>query len=642
MYNEISQNAERWARRVFSAGIVLVCAAVVPIPTVGFVLPKIAAGALTAAVCGGALLAAFVRGGDARRARDGRVFAGYAVFLVASLLWSQAPLLSVAGAPPRFEGVLALESALALGFCAFLLCRDGEGRAAVARAVAVANAVVVLYGFLQWIRLDPLAPFWESEIFLGRIFSLLGQPNFLGSFILLTLPVVAAEGWRRGRAALTFSAVLSVLNVVVLLATASRGALLGLAVLAVVALRLLPGAVRARFLRHKRHLALAALVLALVGMQSFGGRFAVSTQAAGALGSRGVIWRAAAAMIRARPIGYGIETTGTLSARFLPKDLYEYEALTTRIDRAHSQPLDLLLTTGPAGLVAYYGIAAAVIAMAARRKDPLLRAAAAGMIGYIASLLVGFETFATMTVYWVLAGMILGSAVVDRSAFPRGGLPAPYREKALVSGRPAGKGGSAAILACFTAVSVLTAFGSLRWISARLAMQRAESLLAAGSAVEAVQAYARAARGFPWDRSLLIEAAETALIARGMATNEPGVRALDAFIAETVAALDRLTGGGDGLTPLFRGWHAALQGDRDGLDRNVEAAVARAPALVTTYRIAARSYAIAGDREKERTMIERLRAILPPYWDDPESDRGRILRKENPWLDEIGNTGSSG
>src|SRR3989344_9636292 len=107
--------------------------------------------------------------------------------------------------------------------------------------------------------------------------------------------------------------------------------------------------------------------------------------------------------------------------------------------------------------------------------------------------------------------MILGSALAATSAFPRGGLPAPYREKALVGVLPAGKGGSAAILACFTAVSVLTAFGSLRWISARLAMQRAESLLAAGSAVEAVQAYARAERGFPWARSLLLEAAETAL-----------------------------------------------------------------------------------------------------------------------------------
>jgi len=49
---------------------------------------------------------------------------------------------------------------------------------------------VCFYGLLQYFNLDPLD--WKEKItYTGRIFSSLGQPNFLGQYLILVIPLTA-------------------------------------------------------------------------------------------------------------------------------------------------------------------------------------------------------------------------------------------------------------------------------------------------------------------------------------------------------------------------------------------------------------------------------------------------------------------
>jgi hypothetical protein len=55
-------------------------------------------------------------------------------------------------------------------------------------AALSSSAIVCLYGFLQYADLDFVS--WKkSAVFQGRIFSSLGQPNFLGHWLIMVIPL---------------------------------------------------------------------------------------------------------------------------------------------------------------------------------------------------------------------------------------------------------------------------------------------------------------------------------------------------------------------------------------------------------------------------------------------------------------------
>ncbi|MFH0851277.1 MAG: hypothetical protein V1876_00830, partial [Candidatus Peregrinibacteria bacterium] len=216
----------------FSLALVLVAVIFLPLGTASFVLPKVFFLALAALL--GALAALRDPERDALAILlttwTGRAFLALIFVTAFSPLWSIAPLQSIVGASPRFLGVLVQLSSFAIALAGIVLVQREGGRRWLLRSLLLANVLVTLYGFLQLIGLDPFAVLWQQgERFLGRVFSTIGQPTMLGNFLILTLPFIILESRKKSAGWRWFWMILILLNLAVLLGTASRGALLGLA-----------------------------------------------------------------------------------------------------------------------------------------------------------------------------------------------------------------------------------------------------------------------------------------------------------------------------------------------------------------------------------------------------------------------------
>ncbi|MFA6039430.1 MAG: O-antigen ligase family protein [Candidatus Peribacteraceae bacterium] len=597
---------------LFLLGMMGSAAAFLPLSALEFTLPKLPFIGI-AAVAG--LLLSVEEGAERVQSLLFRSGAGrllLAFFLVSFLspLWSVAPLQSLAGDPPRFEGAVSYVLLLALAVTGATLGRSGEGRGLLIRALAWSAVPVVLYGILQAAHLDPLGAAWQGEAFLGRVFSTLGHPNFLGQFLLLTLPFVSLRMTGGERAVnLRWTAVF-LLGVVVLAATGSRAALLGLGVAAALA-----AAMTATWSKRGASiLALGVLLAAAVGGTAVVRRLEVPTQTGG-LGARGVIWQTAVRMAVARPLGYGLETVGSVSPQYLPASIYRYESLTVQIDRAHSKPLDLLLTLGLPGLIAYYGFLALLLfPLWRKRKEPLALVIFLSLAGGSAALLFGFDVLPTHAFFWLIVGMGVGCAV---PAAGGGKQRRPFFLPALT----------------VFAVAVTAVF--CVWVSARVLLQAGEDAAARGDRMAAVQATVRASRMFPLDRAILVRAAEAILSALPAVRDPADSVILNRAFDWEMARLRRLLPPQDATVHLLAARHAALRGDASAVAAATEEALRLWPHSVRAHESAFRAERAVGDEERALTIARRLISLLPEGWRNREDARMRILWKENPWLKEV-------
>lgn len=600
----------------------LVCAAwvVVPLPSLAFGAPKILVLAAGALLLSTTLL--FEREGLVLGALPahpaGRWLLLYALTVPLSLLWSVAPQLSVFGASPRFEGALTHGLYIALALLGAQAAGSKEGRRLLVGCMVIANAGVVAYGLLQVAGLDPFAGLWGSDVLLGRTFSSIGQPNSLALFLVLTVPFVLLAARLQPRSRRWAGLLLFLLNVVVLLSTVSRSAILGMAAALLLGMFWSRGKKRTAFTRKQwAGMVACALLLAALGAYYAAERFSVPTERGRSEDSRMIIWAGAADMVAARPLGYGLETFGILSARHMSERLLRYESLTTRVDRAHSQPLQLLLTLGPLGFLAYYGfLGTLLLALWHGRKSgggPYELAGFLSLAGASVTLLFGFDTPITAAYFWLVAGMMLGP-MLPATARKRWEYPAWL---ALV-----------AVLTCLLVISV-------QWSRARYRMDRAEQWFNAGQLIRAVGEYASAAEEFRFDRHLLTQAVETDLIAMERAADSETAAGLRTLMEIQLRRLRLLTGGEDGMAPLLEAWGEAIRGDGDAVGRLLLEAGRKRPAGVVHYRIALHCYELLGDRGKMNEAYDALIRVLPPSWREPESPHGRLLWKEHPWLSSV-------
>jgi len=542
--------------------------------------------------------------------------------VLCSFAWSVAPVWSFFGSSPRLGGIVTFGVLWSVCVIAVSLAADRSGDQALLGTVVMTNVVLTVYGFLQFLAIDPLAPLWANEGFLGRTFSLIGQPNTFGASIVLTAPILlhaaAAATKRRDR---LFLLLLCALNAVVLVTTASRSAMVGCAV-ALVVLWATDRGLRRACARCSRlgllFLGSAAFLLLLLAFLTFGQRFAAEP-AERSSSARLLIWKDAITLLSARPQGIGLETLGMLFPQVKSREFLSLEPLRAGVDRAHNLPLDTLLALGPAGLIASAGFLVSLLIAACRNRhsNAVLSGLAAGIAGYAAALLFGFESVGTALLFWMMAGWVIGAS---------------WRAK---HHRIAGHAFFPATIAVLLALFSLLGLGvSLQWSVQQWRAAQAEHSFANGDLGEAVGGYMRAVDTFPFDRVVLVRAAETALFA-GEHADDPAVKEVMLAIAgRLLSTLEDFTAEQDGMVPLLRAWHAAISGDAPSLKSYAERAVLLMPTTVDTYRIAAHSYRLVGDSVAARKADRELRALLPPYWEDREG-RARILWKENPWLVEL-------
>jgi O-antigen ligase/Tfp pilus assembly protein PilF len=356
----------------------------------------------------------------------------FGLALALATVLSVNPRASLWGSYERQQGLLTLGAYLAL----FLLTATGlRTRAQAERlwaALVWGSAPVVAYGLLQAAGLDPLD--WRTDA-ASPVLSTVGRANFLGSYLVLMVPLTAGRALlvrRRWPYLLLLAGQLACLAL-----TQARGGWVGLGAAA------LTFGLAWALASHDRRLALAALVLAalVVGLVTLLNlpngplaplarrpglnRLATLTRTdAGSTAARLTTWRATLPLVTARPwLGYGPETMRTVFVRVFPPQLVYYQGRHVTVDRAHNLWLDLGMGVGLSGVVAFGALLVGFGRLAWRglrtASDRCERVAwvalAAAVVGHLADLQFGFDLTASATVFWLTLalGASLGRGLVS-------------------------------------------------------------------------------------------------------------------------------------------------------------------------------------------------------------------------------------
>jgi len=301
----------------------------------------------------------------------------------------------------------------------------------IVAAISVSGAIVSAYGILQILGIDFLN--WsEPPALTGRTTSTLGQPNFLGSYLLFVLPlsfylITKAKNkvWR------WLCVFFTILNLACLLFTSSRGAwaalFIGLLVLGIYYL-----CQKREFIFKKiKWQWLAAAVLGVLVIFTllfscdnfFHNRLATAFDLQnGSVAARVYFWQASVDAISKHPfVGYGLENQEEVLIKYYAKDWGIFGDVNARTNRAHNFVLDILLTSGLFGLVAWV-----ILLVFATKKfwrafkysndKSLALALYFGLATYILSLFFGFSFVVGNLYFWSFLALLM---ILDFSVAPK-------------------------------------------------------------------------------------------------------------------------------------------------------------------------------------------------------------------------------
>jgi O-antigen ligase len=342
---------------------------------------------------------------------------------IAATLLSPDLRTSLWGTLERQQGLLTVLSYLGLTTLATHRLRT-QGRVRILwTALVWASLPVVAYGLAQALGFRPLG--WETDA-ASPVLSTLGRANFLGSYLVLVAPLTAALAFTGPRRVPTL--LLFVAQLICLLLTLARGAWLGLFAALIIAL------LAWSYATGRRRAAVAALILVLLAAGfivlllrlSRSGTLFVQVPAVerlmslsrtdeGSVAARLTIWRATLPLIAERPwLGYGFDTMCPHFVRVFPPQLVYYQGHDILVDRAHNLWLDLGMSVGAPGALAFAAllvraflqIGAGLRASRDRAARLLWVALAAALGGHLVNLQVSFSLTASNAIFWLLLAVV--------------------------------------------------------------------------------------------------------------------------------------------------------------------------------------------------------------------------------------------
>lgn len=341
------------------------------------------------------------------------------------------PQWSLRGASWRNEGLGAYLGYAAVFLASVVVGRAGRGRmwatAALLGGTLAAGYGVAQYLGYEWLVRDSQRLGWFQA------FSTSGNPNFLGAYMVLLMPLAAAAALSARRTATlvccSFAAGVIYLAV---LCTYSRSAWVALAGAVLLFGALL--VIQLRNVRMGRVLALAGVLAGItIAFLIPGGplapraeyinpvaraRSVLELQSSG-VRARPYLWTHAVTLLAKRPIlGYGPETL----ALVFPQDWNaEKQALfgefPLTIDKAHNDTLDLAMSVGVLGVLAFWSVLGLSLrrgwrAAGAGGPHALLASAlTVGIAAYWFDLQFHFSVVSVAPVFWSALGILAGLPV---------------------------------------------------------------------------------------------------------------------------------------------------------------------------------------------------------------------------------------
>ncbi len=369
-------------------------------------------------------------------------FLAWIAVSVLATVFGVAPWMSLFGSPNRNAGLLGMAVVIGAFVLGASVGRDPLFQRRVLRAAVLTGAVVGILAVAERFGLDIAGLGDAGEITRAR--STWGSATFAGAYLVIVAPIAVAHMRSRDPRWRVTALVCSIVMAAGLVATGTRAAWLAAGVAAVITLpawrTTAPGsggrehrgnagvsrsgsqprgsAPRAGLPRW-----IVPVVVALAVVVA--GIFMVPQLGRSSGEGRIDLWSTSVSVIADRPIlGSGPDTQRVVLPAGIDVSFERVHGSEELHDRAHSLPLDTLVTTGLLGLIAL----GALLVVLARdigsnlRRELVPTAIAAGLGGYLVTLLFAFGDPVLDPIPWLLVGL-LWTAVVPQSSPERATAP---------------------------------------------------------------------------------------------------------------------------------------------------------------------------------------------------------------------------
>ncbi len=305
----------------------------------------------------------------------------------------------------RMQGILSWICYTILFFISGKVFSDAYFRRHVCLAILVSATFTAILALIQFIGLWFLGNNTQL-LYSGRVISTFGQPNFLGAYLVMSLPFVwyLYNHTPLSLRARFVSGVAIFIIILGIFSTFSRSAYLGLAILALIwgikhYKLLLTGIVFSVLLFG----ALATISPNLVYQQWY--RFKVNTISKWTAENRLIIAQKSLKLIVQRPIiGYGIENFSLAFPQVVSEDDLGLKDIV--VDSAHNLFLDLGVQTGLIGLGIFLAILIVTIKAGLKVKDDFIKASLCVIISFLIIHQFSPVSVIPMVIFWISLGVI--------------------------------------------------------------------------------------------------------------------------------------------------------------------------------------------------------------------------------------------
>ena len=347
----------------------------------------------------------------------------YLILLIASVYTAENKEFAIIGVPGRWEGLVTIMLYIFLFIVARLYLTPDERLFKIILFTAI---IVSIYGILQTMGIEPFPRDILRENWGSRAFSTMGNPNFLGSYIVLIIPIsIYFYIINKNITGLTAYIILFYC----LLCTNTRGAWLGTiaSILAFAAIHYIYFRYsKEEFNRYIILFVITVLLLALYNFNTDGAfidRFlSISRDANEFLADgdrsdytgahRGFIWKRVVELIKARPLtGYGLENLGEAFKKYYTKDMIEFWGEVRYPDKAHNEYLHIAVTTGIPSLLVYLTMCFLIILKGLTRLKncKIMLLILSSVMGYMTAAFFNISVVSVAYVYWSFLGLLAGN-----------------------------------------------------------------------------------------------------------------------------------------------------------------------------------------------------------------------------------------
>jgi len=347
----------------------------------------------------------------------------YLILLIASVYTAENKEFAIIGVPGRWEGLVTIMLYIFLFIVARLYLTPDERLFKIILFTAI---IVSIYGILQTMGIEPFPRDILRENWGSRAFSTMGNPNFLGSYIVLIIPIsIYFYIINKNITGLTAYIILFYC----LLCTNTRGAWLGTitSILAFAAIHYIYFRYsKEEFNRYIILFVITVLLLALYNFNTDGAfidRFlSISRDANEFLADgdrsdytgahRGFIWKRVVELIKARPLtGYGLENLGEAFKKYYTKDMIEFWGEVRYPDKAHNEYLHIAVTTGIPSLLIYSTMCFLIILKGLTRLKncKIMLLILSSVMGYMTAAFFNISVVSVAYVYWSFLGLLAGN-----------------------------------------------------------------------------------------------------------------------------------------------------------------------------------------------------------------------------------------